>query len=333
MSVACQCSTLTNYLTRYLSSQVSNTEALLSARKYLQSESGQNGMLVTRLGLYLQSSLSLDEKLVAEIKSFQLEHMSLWLAGISELKEAASTKGSDPATPNWFAYDETFTSFLARFFDDVKSIRTIISEVNTAKTRIWISTQEPAIDPAFLLLAAGNFDFELKRLRHATETIKSGTKLASIRDSELSELPQQARHKRVEKTDFLQRLAFLETALGVRDEFLRARANLALQIRHVYSHGNGHLDSKAIARLTEPFEDALHSGMRIPLGVTQHDFGADFFLDIFAALTSTLYVALGRQLPHIEDCPRNGDLGVLTELPELVDTLPKTYKVLIDSKA
>jgi hypothetical protein len=290
-------------------------------------------MLLTRLDSYVKSSLNLSDNLLGEISTFQSEHMSLWLAGVLELKAAASTKNPSLQTPNWFAYDEAFTNFLARFFDDEKYIRTVISEVNTAKTRIWISIQEPAIDPAFLLLAAGNFEFELKRLRHLTETIESGMNLENFRDSQLTELPQQARHKRVEKTDFLQRLAFLETALGVRDEFLRTRANLAFQIRHVYSHGNGHLDSKAIARLTEPFEDALHSGMKIPLGVTHHDFGADFFLDIFAALTSMFYLALSRQVPHIEDCPRNGDLGVLSELPELVDTLPKTYKVLIDGKA
>ena len=328
----CQCSILTNSLKRYLSSQVSNTEALLKARSFLQSESGQNEMLVARLGSYIASSLSLDETLVGAIKSFQLEHMPLWLASILELKEAASRKNPSLPTPNWFAYDAAFTNFLARFFDDGKYIRKVISEVNTAKTRIWISIQEPAIDPAFLLLAAGNFEFELKRLRHVTKTIESGMNLSNFKDSQISELPQQVRHKRVEKTDFLQGLAFLETALGVRDEFLRTRANLALQIRHVYAHGNGHLDSKAIARLTEPFEDALHSGMKIPLGVTQHDFGADFFLDIFGALISTLYLALSGRIPHIENCPRNGDFGVLSELPELVETLPKTYKVLIDAQ-
>lgn len=333
VSANCECSILTNSLKRYLSMQVSNTEALLSARSFLQSESGQNEMLVARLGSYIASSLSLDDTLVGAIKSFQLEHMSLWLAGILELKAAAATKSSNLPTPNWFAYDEAFMTLLAHYFDDGKHIRSIISEVNTAKTRIWLSIQEPAIDPAFLLLAAGNFEFELKRLRHATETIETGTKLANIRDSELSELPHQTLFKGVEKTKFLEGLAFLETALGVRDEFLRTRANLALQIRHVYSHGNGHLDAKAIARLTEPFKDALHSGMKIPLGVAQHDFGADFFLDIFGALTSTLYLALSGRMPHIEDCPRNGDLGVLSELPELVDTLPKTYKVLIDGKA
>jgi hypothetical protein len=329
----CQCKALQNWLTRYLSSQTNNVEALLSARRFLQSESGQNEILLTRLDSYIRSSLNLSDDLLGEISSFQSVHMSLWLAGILELKAAASTKNSNLPTPNWFAYDEAFMTFLARFFDDEKYIRTIISEVNTAKTRIWISIQEPAIDPAFLLLAAGNFEFELKRLRHATETIETGAKLANIRDAELSELPQQTFFKGVEKTKFLEGLAFLETALGVRDEFLRTRANLALQIRHVYSHGNGHLDSKAISRLTQPFEDALHSGMKIPLGDTQHDFGADFFLDIFGALTSTLYLALSGRMPHIEDCPRNGDLGVLRELPELVDALPKTYKVLIEGKA
>lgn len=328
MSVNCQCLTLTNSLKRYLSSQVSNTEALLSARSFLQSESGQNEMLVTRLGSYIKGSLSLDDNLVGAIKSFQLEHMSLWLAGILELKASASKEESKLATPNWLAYDETFTTFLARFFGDREYVRAIISEVNTAKTRIWISIQEPAIDPAFLLLAAGNFEFELKRLRHVIDTIEGGAKLSSIRDSELSELPQQARHKRVEKTNFLQGLAFLEVALGVRDDFLRTRANLALQIRHLYSHGSGHLDAKAIARLTEPFENALQKGMKIPLGVAQHDFGADFFLDVFAALISTLYLALTGRIPHIEDCPRTGFKEVLSELPELGDTLPKTYKVL-----
>ncbi len=333
MSANCQCSTLTNALKRYLSSQVSNTETLRRARSYLQSEAGQIDMLVTRLGSHIKSSLSLDDKLVGEIKSFQLEHMSLWLAGIGELKAAASTKSSNPATPNWLAYDEFFTAFLARFFGDREYVRKVISEVNTAKTRIWISIQEPAIDPAFLLLGAGNFEFELKRLRHAIDAIEGGAKISSIRDSDLSDLPQQTHYKGVEKTKFLEALSFLETALGVRDEFLRTRANLALQIRHVYAHGNGHLDAKSISRLTEPFENALNTGLKIPLGVAQQDFGADFFLDVFAALTSTLYLALSDQMPHIEDCPRTGNLEVLNELPELVDALPKTYKVLIRGSA
>ncbi len=103
-----------------------------------------------------------------------------------------------------------------------------------------------------------------------------------------------------------------------------------MQIRHVHAHGNGRLDTKAVARLTAPFEGTLKPGMKIPFGTLALDFGTDFFIDVFAALISSIYLDLAASINHRIDCGGFAGEYLVKELPELKKSLPKTYNALIN---
>lgn len=330
MGRECHCENLREALKKYLSAQINNVETLVSSRQYLQSAVGQHESFVRRFETQISGQFDIGENLVQKIIDFQIKHMTLWLAGIAELEQVAITKTSN-SSPNWLAYDRAFTALLSNLRFSATDVRRIVSEVNTAKTKIWISVREPQIDPAFLMLAASNLEFELKRITYAVKTIDAEGSVPDLRDSTVLEVRKAfPRFQEVERSPFLEILAPLEVRLGSRDEFLKSRANLGLQIRHVYSHGNGRLDAKAVMRLTEPFDEALRVGMKIPFGVAEYDFGSEFFLDVFAALISTLYVDLLESVKHHVECNQLAATLTEYELPELESSLPKTGKVFRD---
>ena len=324
----CHCEVLRSSLSRYLSEQSSNAEALLTSREFLQSEEGQNASLFRRLRAYLSSTFELEENLLQEIVVFQTEHMALWLAGIAELKAAANHSHEEYASPNWYAYDKAFYDLLFKALGDEGKARELISEVNTAKTKIWISIREPKVDPAFLMLAARDFESQLNIIGYSCQAIEGKTSLAELKNTHLFDLPKVfSSYKSLEVSPFLENLAQIEKVLGIQDEFLKTRANLGLQMRHAHAHGDGRLDSRSIGRLTEPFVGVLNEGVRIPLGSPEHNFGAEFFMDVFAALIASLYQATLDLSDHDADCVLPEEEEFVAEVPELIGSLPKTWEM------
>lgn len=299
----CHCEVLRSSLLRYLLEQSNNAEALLTSREFLQSEEGQNASLFRRLRAYLSATFELEENLVQEILNFQTEHMALWLAGIAELKAAAQHRNEEYASPNWYAYDKAFFDLLFKALGDEGKSRGLISEVNTAKTKIWISIREPNVDPAFLMLAARDFEAQLNIIGYACQAIEGKMTFAELKNSQLLKLPRVfSSYQSLEVSPFLENIAHVEKVLGTQDEFLKTRANLGLQMRHAHAHGDGRFDSRSIVRLTDPFVGVLGEGVRIPLGSPEHNFGADFFMDVFAALIASLYQATLNLSSHETDC-------------------------------
>lgn len=126
---------------------------------------------------------------------------------------------------------------------------------------------------------------------------------------------------------FLDKLAILEEHLGSRDEFLKSRTNLGLQMRHVHAHGDGRFDALAVKRVSEPFVGVFHEGLRIPLGTQTHDLGAEFFIYVYAALVVTLYRDSFSALRHEATCEAGYSLASLIDLAELQATLRRTCQV------
>lgn len=318
--VVCQCTGLGSKLSTYLNDQVNNVETLIVARGYLQSATGQNEALFRRLNSYIARKFELDEPTLKQVIQFQIDHMSLWLAGISELNEIARTRGSKKVSPNWYAYDNALFNLLIQTGSDSSECRRVISEINTEKVKIWASIQEPKIDPAFLMLASRDLENQLKIIANALECEESNDFSASTKEPF-------GNKRGGERSPFLDKLAFLEERLGFRDEFLKSRTNLGLQMRHVHAHGDGRFDALAVNRLSEPFVGVFHEGLRIPLGTQTHDLGAEFFIDVYTALVVTLYRDLFLALHLEETCEARYSLAPLGDLIALQVPLPRTWKV------
>jgi hypothetical protein len=265
-------------------------------------------------------TVDLEESTLKEVIQFQIDHMSLWLAGISELENIARTASSQKASPHWYAYDKAFLDLLIQAGTGLIECRRVISEINTAKVKIWASVQEPKIDPAFLMLASRDLENHLKIVATALASEDANDFSASnkvpLGDKRAGEI-----------SPFLDKLATLEAHLGIRDEFLKSRTNLGLQMRHVHAHGDGRFDALAVTRLSEPFVGVFHEGLRIPLGMQTHDLGAEFFIDVYAALVVTLYRDLFSVLHHEATCDEGYSLASIIDLAELEAPLPRTWQV------
>lgn len=178
----CRCTRLRSNLSMYLNDQINNVETLIVARGYLQSATVQNESLFRRLNSYIAMTFDLEESTLKEVIKFQIEHMSLWLAGISELANIARTASSQKASPNWYAYDKAFLDLLIQAGKELSECRRVISEINTAKLKIWASVQEPKVDPAFLMLASRDLENHLKTVAIALESEDANDFSASNKD-------------------------------------------------------------------------------------------------------------------------------------------------------